>query len=144
RQPPGAGRPVIVVALSQRLIENDTYRETREALDVRWGELATRLGLLPLVLPTATAPEPYFERFAPAGLILTGGNDLASTSPNPLSERRDRFEARLLALAMERDLPVLAVCRGMQLVGEVMGGTVVRVAGHAGGRHPVTWDRATR
>lgn len=136
---------MIVVAISQRLIENATYPETRDCLDVRWARLCSRLGILPLVLPTASAPAAYLEAFAPAGIILTGGNDLSSVSPNPLSELRDTFENELLSLALARGLPVLAVCRGMQLVAERYGSRVTKVDGHTGGvSHGITIDRATR
>lgn len=135
---------MIVVAITQRLISNDTYPETRDCLDVRWASLAARLGVLPLVLPTEYDPAAYFEAFAPKGLILTGGNDLASASPGPLSATRDAFEKRVLELAVARRLPVLAVCRGMQLVGEHFGAPLARVQGHAAVRHALTVSEGTR
>ena len=133
-----------LVAISQRLLENETYPETRECLDVRWGDLCRAIGALPLVLPHAIDPEVYLDRFAPEGVILTGGNDLASASPGPLSERRDAFERRLLAGAIARKIPVLAVCRGSQLVAETFGAGLARVAGHAGVRHRIRFERGTR
>lgn len=134
-----------VVAISQRLIENATYPETRDCLDVRWSQLCSRHGLLPLVLPTYGDPVTYLDTFRPGGVILTGGNDLSSVSSSPLSAVRDAFEHRLLDAALARSLPVLAVCRGMQLVADHFGVRVVKVADHpAGVRHAVTVDRATR
>lgn len=134
-----------VVAISQRLIENETYPETRDCLDVRWASLIARLGLVPLVLPTAYDPSVYFERFSPAGLVLTGGNDLSSVSPSRLSAMRDAFERRLLDLAIARKVPVLGVCRGMQLVSDYFGSGVEKVTGHtAGATHAIAVDRASR
>lgn len=133
-----------LVAITQRLLENDTYPETRECLDVRWGDFCRAVDALPLVLPHAIDPEVYLDRFAPSGVVLTGGNDLASASPGPLSERRDAFEKRLLALAIARKIPVFAVCRGCQLVAEEFGAGLGRVSGHAGVRHRVRFERGTR
>lgn len=69
-----------------------------------------------------------------AGLILTGGEDVdpalygaaphpAAGCPNP---ERDRTEVALLRVARERRMPVLAICRGIQLVNVALGGTLVQ------------------
>jgi gamma-glutamyl-gamma-aminobutyrate hydrolase PuuD len=66
------------------------------------------------------------------GLILSGGADL-----DPAAER-DRGELALLTGALERDLPVLAICRGMQLLNVAQGGNLHQhlpdVVGHEGHR----------
>jgi putative glutamine amidotransferase len=66
------------------------------------------------------------------GLILSGGADL-----DPGAER-DRGELALLTGALERDLPVLAICRGMQLLNVAQGGSLLQhlpdVVGHEGHR----------
>ena len=67
-----------------------------------------------------------------AGLVLTGGGDvdpsLYGEEPHPrtynVSPRRDRFEMNLLDAALERSLPVFAICRGMQLANVHFGGTL--------------------
>lgn len=66
------------------------------------------------------------------GLILSGGADL-----DPAAER-DRGELALLRGALERELPVLAICRGMQLLNVAQGGSLHQhlpdVVGHEGHR----------
>ena len=67
-----------------------------------------------------------------AGLMLSGGGDVDPAfygeDPHPrtynVSPRRDRFEFNLLDVALERDMPVLAICRGMQLLNVHLGGTL--------------------
>ena len=69
-----------------------------------------------------------------AGLVLTGGVDvdphLYGERRGPRTERpnkpRDAHEMRLLQQALERDLPVLAVCRGHQFLNVAMGGKLVQ------------------
>ncbi|MBO0827426.1 MAG: gamma-glutamyl-gamma-aminobutyrate hydrolase family protein [Streptosporangiales bacterium] len=56
---------------------------------------------------------------AVSGLVLTGGADVGS---RPL---RDAWEAALFRAAFDRDLPLLAVCRGMQVVNVALGGTLI-------------------
>jgi putative glutamine amidotransferase len=66
------------------------------------------------------------------GLLLTGGEDLdpawygADPSPylDPPSRDRDLFELALFAVARERGLPVLGVCRGIQLINVALGGNL--------------------
>lgn len=68
------------------------------------------------------------------GLVLTGGTDVdpACYGAEPAKETkepdaaRDAREFRLLQEALERDLPVLAICRGMQLFNVFHGGTLVQ------------------
>lgn len=66
------------------------------------------------------------------GLILTGGEDMdpfwygADPSPllSPPSRDRDLFELALFASARQRELPILGICRGIQLINVAMGGTL--------------------
>ncbi|HEY0351592.1 MAG TPA: gamma-glutamyl-gamma-aminobutyrate hydrolase family protein [Gemmatimonadales bacterium] len=66
------------------------------------------------------------------GLVLTGGEDIepswygAHPSPllSPPSRERDLFELALFATARQRDLPILGICRGIQLINVALGGTL--------------------
>jgi putative glutamine amidotransferase len=66
------------------------------------------------------------------GLVLSGGIDLNpklyGEERHPLADEpldaRDELELRLLRGALEKDVPVLAICRGMQLFNVALGGTL--------------------
>jgi gamma-glutamyl-gamma-aminobutyrate hydrolase PuuD len=68
------------------------------------------------------------------GLVLTGGSDVdpaiygADPHPEngPSDRARDDYESALLREALARDMPVLAICRGMQLLNVVRGGTLIQ------------------
>ena len=68
------------------------------------------------------------------GLLLTGGGDvdpaLYAETPHatfdPAEPGRDRFEITLIRLARERKLPILAICRGVQVLNVAAGGTLVQ------------------
>ena len=68
------------------------------------------------------------------GLLLTGGGDvdpsLYDEAPHathdPAEPGRDQFELALVRLARERRLPILAICRGIQVLNVACGGTLVQ------------------
>jgi len=68
------------------------------------------------------------------GLLLSGGPDVsparygeeAHPETGPADERRDALEFALLAAALARDMPVLAICRGQQLLNVALGGGLVQ------------------
>lgn len=89
-------------------------------------------GLLPLVLSPLDDPATHSRLLDQAGgLLLSGGEDVdPSNYGEPLdgarriSPRRDEMEFRLLETALRRGLPVLAICRGMQVMNVALGGTL--------------------
>jgi putative glutamine amidotransferase len=90
-------------------------------------------GGVPVVLSPLLGPS-YAARALDGadGLMLTGGEDVdpalygAAPSPHlyPPSRDRDLFELALFATARQRELPVLGICRGIQLVNVGLGGTL--------------------
>jgi putative glutamine amidotransferase len=68
------------------------------------------------------------------GLLLTGGEDVAPArygeAPHPsvvdVDDARDEFEIALVEEARRLDLPILAICRGIQLLNVAAGGTLVQ------------------
>jgi putative glutamine amidotransferase len=90
-------------------------------------------GLVPLAIPMILAP----ERAAAAldgvrGLVLTGGEDVAparyGAAPHPqlgdVDPARDAAELTLIDAARRRRLPILAICRGIQILNVALGGTL--------------------
>lgn len=91
-----------------------------------------KAGGVPVVLPPVLGPVPE-ALDALAGLIFPGGGDI-----NPqhyggddhdanygICHERDHFELELARAALERDLPVMCVCRGMQLLNVALGGDLI-------------------
>jgi putative glutamine amidotransferase len=95
--------------------------------------IVQRAGGLALILPVDTR-SPVHIVDALDGLLLVGGADVDpatySAERDPATEptypERDAFEIALVRAAIERDVPVLGICRGMQLLNVAMGGTLTQ------------------
>ncbi len=107
------------------------------------------VGIEPVMATPANAP----DSLDGMGLVLTGGTDvdplLYGAERQPLTEEpdreRDAMEQRLLREAIEKDLPVLAICRGMQLFNVThRGGTLIQhMEGHRVALHDATFAEGT-
>jgi len=89
-------------------------------------EAIRRAGAEPIaIFPKDPAPEEF------DGLCLTGGGDIdparygeANIKSEDIDPARDAIELALLERALERDIPVLGVCRGLQLINVRFGGSL--------------------
>lgn len=105
------------------------------ALLAHYLDAVQRAGGLPLLITPAHRP-PMVRRLAALidGLLLTGGDDVDprryGQAPHPAlgptEPARDRLEWALLALGARRGWPVLAICRGIQVLAAAAGGTLVQ------------------
>jgi gamma-glutamyl-gamma-aminobutyrate hydrolase PuuD len=125
------------VGLTQRVVVVPSG-ERRDSLDQRWPALLVRLGARPVPIPNVPESTNVIGDLGLSGLILTGGNDLADVeSAMDTAPERDALESALLTEAVGQSIPVLGVCRGMQMIVRHHGGKIVRVPGHAGTVHGV-------
>jgi putative glutamine amidotransferase len=125
--------PLIAISAARQTIDSPfgPMAATQQVVSYANGVLAA--GGRPAILPsTEEIPSGVLEGFA--GLILTGGGDI-----NPrlygeepvetvygVSDIRDSFEIALYEDAVRLGLPILATCRGMQLINALRGGTLVQ------------------
>jgi N5-(cytidine 5'-diphosphoramidyl)-L-glutamine hydrolase len=117
------------IAITQRVAVIPQYGERRDCLDQAWARFVAACGLLPLPVPNVPQVAlSLFERADIAGLLLTGGNDLTSLGGD--APERDATENALVDAAQARGLPVLGVCRGMQLIQQRHAVPLDRVEGH--------------
>jgi putative glutamine amidotransferase len=124
------------VAITQRVSVVPAYGERRDCLDQAWTKFLSACGLLPVLIPNVTeAAIALCEGNAITGLVLTGGNDLAALGGD--APERDAVENVLLDLAERRRLPVLGVCRGMQLIQQRFAIPLCRVEGHVAQRQVI-------
>jgi len=110
----------------------DEGRE-RVTLNTAYVRALADAALVPLVVPPILAPEAACSALDRVqGLVLTGGEDVdpARYGAAPHSRLgevdllRDALELALIAGARARRLPILAICRGIQIVNVALGGTL--------------------
>jgi putative glutamine amidotransferase len=117
-----------------------------------------KAGGLPVLLPplatAAQSADAFLDRLD--GLLLPGGGDVEpsrygqSASTDSLYGMvgvHDEFDLALITSAIERDLPVLAICRGMQILNVARGGTLIQDLGsgeHWMCHHTVKIDEGSR
>jgi putative glutamine amidotransferase len=94
-------------------------------------ESVKRAGGVPVVLDPADDPQESLSRVD--GLLLTGGPDvdpsLYGQTPHPstvVDRERDEFEVPLSREAVARDVPLFAICRGVQVLNVAAGGTLMQ------------------
>jgi putative glutamine amidotransferase len=129
-------RPVIGICAAVERARWGPWDEVAVLLPRSYTRAVQRAGGMALVLPPDDAiverPDEVLDRID--GLLLAGGSDIdpATYGAAPAPETtgtcppRDRFELALARRALERDLPVLGICRGMELLNVATGGTLVQ------------------
>jgi putative glutamine amidotransferase len=113
------------VAVTQR-VTISSHGERRDCLDQAWPRFIAACGLLPINAPNV--PDVALALSEAQAVVLTGGNDLVALGGD--APERDATEAALLDFAEARRLPVLGICRGMQLIQHRHAVPLRRVEGH--------------
>ncbi|MCB0344581.1 MAG: gamma-glutamyl-gamma-aminobutyrate hydrolase family protein [Bdellovibrionales bacterium] len=132
------------ILATQRLIENSTYHEVRDALDIKWGEFFRELGAQLVPLPLNSDLDSYMNSLKVDGVLLTSGNDLSTFSNSHLSQLRDTFETEVVKHCFSNGTPLLGVCRGLQLLANFFGGTLKEVEGHVAAPHSIKVESSPR
>lgn len=91
-------------------------------------------GALPVFIPLCapSVAELYMDRLD--GILIPGGHDvdpaLFGEAPHPrlgiVQRERDDFEIAIVRAALSRDMPLLGICRGIQVLNVAQGGTLIQ------------------
>ncbi len=139
-------KPVVGITSYAEEVTWGAWVEQAALVPLSYVRAIERAGGRPLVIPPSEGG--IEETLAVLdGILFSGGSDLdpalydaeAHPETQGVHEARDRAEMALLAAALERDMPVLAVCRGSQVLNVARGGDLVQhlpeVLGHEEHKH---------
>ncbi|HEV2997797.1 MAG TPA: gamma-glutamyl-gamma-aminobutyrate hydrolase family protein [Solirubrobacteraceae bacterium] len=130
------GRPRIGICAALERARWSVWDQEAALLPRNYVLAVQRGGGLAVMLPpdaaTVAAPQETLDLLD--GLLLAGGADIDPASygepPHPETTgtvpERDAFEIALVRAAIARDVPVLGICRGMQLLNVALGGTLLQ------------------
>ena len=130
------GRLGLRIGITQRRLPATATSFTRDALDADWSTwFRTHWpGVAYVPVPNFEQPEEalaYVAVWGLNGFVFSGGEDPGS------SPARDAVEAALLDHAVRHRLPLLGICRGMQVLHRYSGGALAEQPGHLGMMHGV-------
>ena len=134
------------IAISQRVVIDPNHGERRDCLDQRWLQLLEKLGAVLIPVPNGLSQVgSWANTVGVRGIILSGGNSLSSLAESTdAAPERDQTETHLLDWAQPMSIPVLGVCRGMQMMNCYLKGSLEPIADHAGTRHEVQTSAGPR
>jgi putative glutamine amidotransferase len=152
---PESDSPLIGISSYAQRARWSTWDDEAILLPRRYADKVAEAGGTPVLLP----PLPGVELILPRldGLVLSGGGDIdplryaagRAAATGPASEERDNAELALCTSALSIGLPLLGICRGLQVINVALGGTLHQhlpdIVGHDGhspesggyGRHDV-------
>jgi putative glutamine amidotransferase len=136
--PAGADLPVIGLSAARERARWRQWEHEADLLNALYGEAVERAGGVPVILPVTRTTGEALQRAAAAvvarldALVVTGGPDVTpseygeAADPHTTDCRpdRDAWELALLEAADAQDLPVLGICRGMQVMAVHAGGVL--------------------
>lgn len=129
-------RPIIGIPAALEYAHFGSWEQPTALMPFTYVEAIQQAGAIALIIPpdpaVAADPTAILDRID--GLLLAGGSDIDPSSygqqPDPATDHttpsRDALELALTRGALARDLPVLGICRGLQLINVARGGTLIQ------------------
>jgi putative glutamine amidotransferase len=141
--------PLVGITAWRRELPTFLGRELLHTLSDYYAGAVINAGMTPVMFPNGQDPADAARLVGLVdGLVLSGGDDFDPESygatPNGSKGHNqdvDRFEVALVQAARDQDKPVLAICRGIQLLNVALGGTLNQEVTKAGTIHePISID----
>ena len=122
------------IGITQRVELIKSYNERRDCLDQNWFSFFEKLNINVIPIPNSLrSPISFVKNNDIKGFILSGGNDLSFfPNANNTAPERDRTEILILDYSKEKGLPVLGVCRGLQIINFFLNGNQKKSNNHVG------------
>lgn len=118
------------ILISQSLNYNKIRNELTDFIDTRLINFFTNLNYIPITISNSYKNPNYFlNAFRISAIVLTGGSNFGKF---PL---RDRLEMNLIKYSINYNIPLIGICRGMQMINKFFKGKLVRINNHVKKKH---------
>lgn len=102
------------ILITQRVIVDKNTKERRDCLDQRWIKFFNLCNIVPIVIPNVIKFSEYLKQIDFDGVVLSGGNCLYKYGGD--AKERDLLEKEILKYCIVENIPIIGVCRGMQVI----------------------------
>ena len=122
------------IGISLRIEHFERYNEKRNAISQDWLIFFKKANIFPVLIPnTLTDIKSFLHEMEVDGFILSGGDNIGD------DPERDLTEKEIINFAINNKIPTLGVCRGMQILNNYFGGSIIvnNDKSHVGKNHIV-------
>lgn len=124
------------IFVSQRVIKISNINETRDCIDQRVIKILNTCDINPILIPNNLVKKndnvkllKFLKNFNSKGVLLTGGDNFGDF------KNRDQTEFFLIEYAIKKKIPILGVCRGMQIIAKFFGKNTKKIDSHVRKKH---------
>jgi putative glutamine amidotransferase len=136
-------KPVIGITSWKRRLDTFYGPDTLQTLSAYYTDSIAGAGMTPLMFPSSLDPSDARRLVELVdGVLVSGGDDIDpatydsdNTDSKRVSSDADQFEIAVVNAARDQRKPVLAICRGLQLLNVALGGSLLQEVTSAGGVH---------
>ena len=123
------------IGISLRVEKIEKFNEKRDAISHDWVKFFERLDYMPILIPNNLKDtKGYLSSLNLDGIVLSGGDNIGDFP------ERDKTENIILTYAIKNSIPVLGVCRGMQIINHFFKGGISKdqSSNHVGNYHNIS------
>lgn len=120
------------IVITQRYEKIGKFREYRDNVDSKLPHLIQKLGYTPILVPNNLNNfNKFISEISPGGIILSGGGDPFKKDLRYLTEKK------LIKISMNKNIPIIGICRGAQALNIFFGGKLKKVSNHVRKHHRI-------
>ncbi len=120
------------ILITGRIDKIGKHFEKRDNIDFRFINLIEKLKLSPIILPNfLSRPREFVKLIKPKAIILSSGGDINK------KDERYKNEEILIKFAINKNIPLIGICRGAQRINKFFNGKLKKINNHVKKKHQI-------